>query len=199
MSEQDEKPTLWFVRHGESTWNAAAIVQGQADGPVLTAKGRREATRAAEQLHKVRVSAIYTSDLERAHETAAIIGHALRLPLHYERGLRERNFGQAQGRPLHELSPAASGIDDGRVVDADARPAGGESVRELYERVRSFIDQAEASHGGMDVVVVTHGGVIRVAQAYNDGVGPDAMAWGPVANASVWNLGRPQPAVAVVP
>ena len=43
-----------------------------------------------------RVSAIWTSDLERAHETAAIIGHVLRLPLRYERALRERNFGTAR-------------------------------------------------------------------------------------------------------
>ena len=103
MSEQHEKPTLWFVRHGESTWNASGLVQGQAEGSVLTAKGRREAARAAEQLGRARASVIWTSDLERAHETAAIVGHALRLPLRYERALRERNFGTAQGRPLSEL------------------------------------------------------------------------------------------------
>ena len=196
MSERNEKPTLWFVRHGESTWNASGLVQGQAEGSVLTARGRREAARAAEQLGHLGVSAIYTSDLERAHETAAIIGHGLRLPLRYERALRERNFGSAQGQPLSELQTAVSGIEDGRVVDADVRPPEGESLRAMYRRVAAFMDDVEAVAPEGAVVVVTHGGVIRMAQAYADGVAVEAMAWGPVPNASVWSIDRRCPAVA---
>ena len=198
MSEQDEKPTLWFVRHGESTWNASGLVQGQAEGSVLTARGRREAARAAEQLGRARISAIWTSDLERAHETAAIIGHVLHLPLRYERALRERNFGTAEGRPLSELSTAVSGIEGDRVVDADVRPPEGESLRALYRRVAAFMDDAAAGAADSAVVVVTHGGVIRMAQAYAEGIGVEAMVWGPVPNASVWSLGRPCPAEVVV-
>ena len=197
MSEQDEKPTLWFVRHGESTWNASGLVQGQAEGSVLTARGRREAARAAEQLGRARISAIWTSDLERAHETAAIIGHVLHLPLRYERALRERNFGTAEGRPLSELSTAVSGIEGDRVVDADVRPPEGESLRALYRRVAAFMDDAAAGATGGAVVVVTHGGVIRMAQAYAEGIGVEDMVWGQVPNASVWNLSRPRPAVTV--
>ena len=163
---------------------------------MLTAKGRREAARAAEQLGCVGVSAIYTSDLERAHETAAIIGHALRLPLHYERALRERNFGSAQGHPLSELQTSVSGIDDGRVVDADVRPPEGESLRAMYRRVAAFMDDVDAAALDGDVAVVTHGGVIRMALAYADGVGVEAMAWGPVPNASVWSFDRRCPAAA---
>jgi broad specificity phosphatase PhoE len=197
VSEQDEKPTLWFVRHGESTWNASGLVQGQAEGSVLTAKGRREAARAAEQLGRSRAGAIWTSDLERAHETAAIIGHVLHLPLRYERALRERNFGTAEGRPLRELSTAVSGIEGDRVVDADVRPPEGESLRALYRRVASFTDDAAAGASDSAVVVVTHGGVIRMAQAYAEGIGVEDMVWGTVPNASVWNLSRPRPAVTV--
>jgi broad specificity phosphatase PhoE len=196
VSEQNEKPTLWFVRHGESTWNASGLVQGQAEGSVLTAKGRREAARAAEQLGRARASVIWTSDLERAHETAAIVGHTLRLPLRYERALRERNFGTAQGRPLSELSSEVSGIEGDRVVDADVRPPEGESLRAMYQRVAAFMDAA-AGASDSAVVVVTHGGVIRMAQAYAEGIGVEDMVWGPVPNASVWNLSRPRPAVPV--
>jgi 2,3-bisphosphoglycerate-dependent phosphoglycerate mutase len=195
VSERNEKPSLWFVRHGESTWNASGLVQGQAEGSVLTAKGRREAARAAEQLGPAGVSAIYTSDLERAHETAAIIGHALRLPLRYERALRERNLGTAQGHPLSALHSAVSGVEGDRVVDADVRPPEGESLREMYQRVAAFIDDAQAGEPEGAVVVVTHGGVIRVAQAYADGTSVDSMSWGLVPNASVWSLSRPCPAV----
>ena len=136
MSTPETKQTLWFVRHGESTWNASGFVQGQANGPVLTRKGRAEAANVAGRLAGAAITAIYTSDLQRARETAEIIGRALRI-VAAERcpRLRERNFGQAQGRPHSHLPSAASGIEIDRVVDVDARPVDGESLTELYERV----------------------------------------------------------------
>ncbi len=198
MKNRQAKRTLWFVRHGESTWNASRLVQGQAVGPVLTAKGRREAARAAERLGDVSVGAIYSSDLERARETAAIIAGVLRVPLHLDPALRERCFGDAEGHPLSELGTAASGIEGDRVVDAEARPPAGESLSELYERVQAFVTGLEVRVPDGDVLVVAHGGVIRVAEAFCNGVAVDDMAWGPVDNASVWDLSRPNPSVAVV-
>jgi broad specificity phosphatase PhoE len=192
------KPALWFVRHGESTWNAAGLVQGQASGPVLTAKGRSEAARAAEDLGDLRVTALYTSDLERAAETAVIVGRAFGLAPQSDPALRERNFGVAQGHPLRELDAAASGIQGDRVVNADARPAEGESLDELYNRVRAFISDLELRAPEGDVVVVTHGGVIRVAQAYASGIGAGSMAWGAVPNASVWGFARAHASAAAV-
>jgi 2,3-bisphosphoglycerate-dependent phosphoglycerate mutase len=198
VKSREAKPTLWFVRHGESTWNAARLVQGQAGGSVLTAKGRWEAARAAARLGDIGVAAIYSSDLDRGRETAAIIAGVLRLPLRLDPALRERSFGDAEGHPLRELRAAASGIEGDRVVDAGARPPAGESLGELYERVQAFITALEARGPDGDVLVVTHGGVIRVAEAYCNGVAVDDMAWGLVANASVWGLSRPDPSVVVV-
>jgi len=197
VNTRDRKPTLWFVRHGESTWNASGFVQGQASGPVLTRKGRNEAANIAGSLAGARISAIYTSDLQRARETAEIVGRAVRIAPQSDPALRERNFGQAQGRPHSELPSAASGIEIDRVVDADARPAEGESLTELYERVATFIDELEMRAPEDDVLVVTHGGVIRVAQAYCNGIPAAAMAWGSVPNASVWGLSRPHPSIAI--
>ncbi len=195
VSTRDAKQTLWFVRHGESTWNASGFVQGQADGPVLTRKGRTEAASIAGRLADATITAIYTSDLKRARETAEIVGRAVRIVPQADRALRERNFGQAQGRPQSELPSATSGIEIDRVVDADARPAEGESLTELYERVAAFIDQLEMRAPEGDVLVVTHGGVIRVAQAYCNGVPAAGMAWDPVPNVSVRGLSRPHPSV----
>ena len=194
---RDTKQTLWFVRHGESTWNASGFVQGQANGPVLTRKGRTEAAHIAGRLADATITAIYTSDLTRARETAEIVGRALRLVPQSDPALRERHFGQAQGRPHNQLPSAASGIEIDRVVDADARPAEGESLTELYERVATFIDELEMRAPEGDVLVVTHGGVIRVAQAYCNGIPAAGMAWGPVPNASVWGLSRPHPSIAI--
>jgi broad specificity phosphatase PhoE len=199
MNDRTATCTLWFVRHGESTWNASGLVQGQASGPVLTDEGRREAALLTERLSDIRVGAIYTSDLDRARETASIVGCALRLPLHIDPTLRERGFGAAEGHPLSELDPRASGIELDRVVDAHARPPAGESLYELYGRVGAFITGLDIAETGGDVLVVTHGGVIRVAEAYCNGISVHDMAWGPVPNASVWGFSRPNPPVLVVP
>jgi probable phosphoglycerate mutase len=188
VNTRDRKPTLWFVRHGESTWNASGFVQGQATGPVLTRKGRIEAAGVADRFGDAHIGSIYTSDLKRARETAEIVGLSLGLAPESNAALRERNFGKAQGRPHGELVSAVSGIERNRVVDADARPEEGESLSELYDRVRDFIIELGTRAPGDDVLVVTHGGVIRVAQAYCSGIAVEAMNWGPVPNASVWRL-----------
>jgi probable phosphoglycerate mutase len=198
MNDQTANRMLWLVRHGQSTWNESGLVQGQAAGPVLTDKGRREAARVIDQLRDIRVAAIYTSDLDRARETASIVGCALHLPLHIDPALRERNFGAAEGHPLSALEPAASGIEFDRVVDVHARPPAGESLTELYGRVRAFINGLDLSETDGAVLVVTHGGVIRVAGAYCNGISVEDMAWGRVPNASVWPLRLPHPSVAVV-
>ena len=73
----------------------------------------------------------------------------------------------------------------------------GESLTELYERVAAFIDELEMRAPEGDVLVVTHGGVIRVAQAYCNGIPAAGMDWGPVPNASVWGLSRPHTSIAI--
>lgn len=173
---------LWLVRHGESTWNAAGLVQGQLD-PGLSAAGREQAGRCAGLLAARRTpEAIYSSDLRRALETAAPIAEALGLPVFIEPCLRERSLGEAEGNPSALLGPRHSGIDGARVADADAAPEGGESVRQLYERAAACAARILASHGG-DVVFVCHGGVVRVLLAWLDGVGPEEMTWPVVDNA----------------
>ena len=189
--------TLWFVRHGESTWNASGFVQGQANGPVLTRKGRtRQRTSpgvSSAPASPPSTRAICSGQWRRRRSSGAL----LRIAPLSDPALRERNFGQAQGRPHGELPSATSGIEIDRVVDADARPAEGESLTELYGRVATFINELEMRAPEGDVLVVTHGGVIRVAQAYCDGVPAAAMAWGSVPNASVWGLSRPHPSIAI--
>lgn len=172
---------LWLVRHGESTWNALGLVQGQLD-PGLSDRGHEQAVRCARSLAgEAKPEAVYSSDLRRALETATVIADALSLPLTIASELRERSLGDAEGHPTATLETRRSGIDEGIVVDADAAPFGGESVRELYERAASRVGQILSSHDG-DVVLVCHGGTVRVLLAWLDGVAPDAMAWPEVDN-----------------
>ena len=182
---------MWIVRHGESTWNARDLVQGQAIGPVLPRRGRQQARAVARTLGGTPASAVFSSDLERAVQTARPIARALGLPLRTDPQLRERALGDAEGGPVASLTSRRSGIVNGHVADADAAPAGGESIRCFYRRVTSFVAGLVET---TEPVLVTHGGVVRVLFAWTAGIGPDGMAWGPVANGRA--LWRPLPSLA---
>jgi 2,3-bisphosphoglycerate-dependent phosphoglycerate mutase len=203
-ADQDTAPALWLVRHGESTWNVAGLAQGQRDQAELTERGLRQASDAASRFHDHPVRAIYASDLRRALQTAAAFAAVVGVPVRTDARLRERALGLLEGAPSTALRPLASGLDGGRVVDPDARPAGGESVREMYQRAAAFCgDLADtiSDHGEVgaasgfpglpnagDVVIVAHGGTVRVLAAYLHGIPPDQMSWGPVENVAVVHI-----------
>jgi broad specificity phosphatase PhoE len=190
-------PALWLVRHGESTWNTAGLAQGHNDQAELTTRGLRQAAEAAEQFRGRAIRAVYASDLRRALQTATAFGKVLRLPVFADARLRERSLGVLEGSPSAAIGPSLTGLDAGRVTDPDTRPHGGESVRDLYARAAAFCNALAALvadvHGANprlanadgDVVIVAHGGTVRVLEAYLHGVAVDEMAWGPVENARV--------------
>jgi 2,3-bisphosphoglycerate-dependent phosphoglycerate mutase len=199
---QDSVPALWLVRHGESTWNVAGLAQGQHDQAELTERGLRQASDAAWRFRHRAIRAIYASDLRRARQTAAAFAAVVGVQVFTDTRLRERSLGVLEGVPSAALGPAVTGLDGGRVIDPDARPAGGESVREMYQRAAAFCDELRAAaadgSGGSaagpfpglpdaagDVLVIAHGGTVRVLAAYLHGIPADQMSWGPVENATV--------------
>jgi broad specificity phosphatase PhoE len=176
-----------LLRHGETTWNELGIVQGQLDEARLSAEGRSQAADVAETLRGHSFQWIVTSDLTRARETAAIVDDALGLEIAVAPALRERCYGVYEGRPLSELPSSASGVHAGRVVDASARPEGGESLDDLYARCATFIDSLRAA-GNDRLLLVTHGGTIRALRAYCTGVVMQDLVWDKVSNCSVWPI-----------
>jgi broad specificity phosphatase PhoE len=191
------RPALWLVRHGESTWNIAGLAQGHNDAAELTERGLRQAAEAAGQFRGRAVRAIYASDLRRAGQTAAAFGAVLGLPVHTDTRLRERSLGVLEGSPSITIDASVTGLADGLVIDPDARPPAGESVRDLYLRAAEFCDDLaarlrngrDASRGPAgaegDVLVVAHGGTVRVLDAYLHDVAVDQMTWRPVGNAAI--------------
>jgi broad specificity phosphatase PhoE len=200
-------PALWLVRHGESTWNIAGLAQGHNDEAELTERGLRQAAGAAAQFGYRPVRAIYASDLRRAQQTAAAFAAVLGLPVYADARLRERSLGVLEGAVLTTIGASATGLADGLVIDPDARPPSGESLRDLYLRAAAFCDDlaaglrdgggtlpgltgaraantAAASTSG-DVLVIAHGGTLRVLDAYLHGVPVDQMTWRPVGNATI--------------
>jgi broad specificity phosphatase PhoE len=180
--------TLVLVRHGESTWNELKVVQGQTEGARLTDLGRAQALNAARSLVGQSFDTLYSSDLARATETAAVFAEVLGLPVTVTEALRERCFGVREGRSITDLTPMVTGISDGVVVDATARPQGGESLNDLHRRAGSFVEQLRDEGGPRRVMLVTHGGTIRAFRAYCAGVSMDGLEWDVVGNASVWTV-----------
>ena len=184
---------LHLVRHGESTWNTLGLAQGHNDRAELTSRGLRQAAEAAMRFGGHPVRALYASDLRRALQTAASFSGVLRLPVFADSRLRERGLGVLEGTPATAIDPALTGLAGGRVTDPDARPAGGESVRDLYQRAAGFAEELAAARDededqAGDVVVVAHGGTLRVLEAYLTGVPVEQMAWPPLENARVLRI-----------
>jgi 2,3-bisphosphoglycerate-dependent phosphoglycerate mutase len=178
---------LWLVRHGESTWNIAGLAQGHNDEAELTERGLRQAAEAAAQFGYRPVRAIYASDLRRAQQTAAAFAAVLGLPVHLDARLRERCLGVLEGTAHKTIGQSDLGHGNGRLFDPDVRPAAGESVRDLYQRAAAFCDDLAAGlrDGSGDVLVIAHGGTVRVLDAYLSGVPVDQMTWRPVDNAAI--------------
>jgi broad specificity phosphatase PhoE len=187
---------LHLVRHGESTWNTLGLAQGHNDLAELTSRGLRQAAETAARFSGHPVRALYASDLRRALQTAAAFADVLGLPVYADSRLRERSLGVLEGAAAAAIDPACTGLADGRVANPDARPAGGESVRDLYQRAAGFAEELAAAEeedgdgGDQDggVVVVAHGGTLRVLEAYLTGVPVEQMAWPPLENARVLRI-----------
>jgi broad specificity phosphatase PhoE len=142
-----------LVRHGETAFNAARVLQ-PADTP-LSARGQAQAAALARRLAATPVAAILASDLPRAWATAQAIAASCAAPLRASVRLHERNFGALRGRPYDSL-----GFDP--IASADAAE-GGESMAAFRARADAAWDEVRAAARGLggDLVVVTHGLVIR--------------------------------------
>jgi probable phosphoglycerate mutase len=185
-------PVLWLVRHGESTWNVLGLAQGQSDQARLTGLGVRQAWYVTDQLRGRRISAVHASDLRRAVATAAPLAAALGLEVRCDPRLRERCLGVLEGTASAAVPPALSGVAGDRVLDPDARPPDGESLRAMYWRVAAFADDLLAPSRSIrtagEVAVVAHGGTLRLLTAYLRGVPVERMSWEPIGNGCVVRL-----------
>ena len=146
---------LAVMRHGPTAWNAAKLNQGRSDVP-LSEAGRR-AVRGWTNIEPWRAARVYCSPLRRARETARLVfGRA-----EIEPRLIEMSWGDWEGRGLdelrRELGPEMQANED---RGFDFMPPGGESPRDVAERLRPWL--AEVARCGHDCVAVTHRGVLRV-------------------------------------
>jgi broad specificity phosphatase PhoE len=160
--------TILLARHGESDWNRDERWQGHADRP-LTELGRKQAQDLADRLANVELDAVYSSDLQRARETAEIVARPRGLDVKESPALREVDVGSWSGLTRAEAErrfPEAflrwlageEGWDDG------------ETYEQLGDRVLGAVRVIAAAHPGERVLVLAHGGSIRAIHAAALGV-----------------------------
>jgi probable phosphoglycerate mutase len=150
------------IRHGETAWNVDTRIQGQLDIP-LNDTGHGQARRMGRALADEGIDAIYASDLSRAFETARYLGLSTGVEVVAEPGLRERAFGEFQGRTFLEVeSELPEQARRWRQRDPHFSPAGGESLLQLRARVVGTAERLAARHPGELIALVGHGGVMDV-------------------------------------
>lgn len=160
--------TILLARHGESDWNRAERWQGHADRP-LTDLGRDQARELAERLAETELDAVYSSDLQRARETAEIVARSQGLDVHVMNELREVDVGSWSGLTRSEAQtqfPEAFR----RWTDGGEGWEDGETYQELSGRVVGAAHAIAERHPGERVLVVAHGGSIRAVHAAALGV-----------------------------
>lgn len=157
---------LLLVRHGETDDNKSLIFQGQ-EGRGLNAQGREQAARLAARLAggRGRPAQLYASDLERARETAEILGRALGLAPRLDPELREVRLGAWQGLSQDEVAARFPEEWEAWRRGLDGRRGGGESYAELGDRMDRALGRIAAAHAGETVAIVSHGAAIKMAVA----------------------------------
>ncbi len=157
---------LYLVRHGETAWNAEMKFQGHSNVP-LSDRGREQARLLAKRLSKNKIAAFYASDLQRAYETASILAEPHGLAVEPLSALREMNFGAWEGLTFHEIKEKCGELVECWWNDPlNTCVPDGENLRDLARRVNEAVGWiTQRYRDGQEVVVVSHGGPIRVVIA----------------------------------
>ena len=157
---------LIMVRHGESEGNAIRRFTISGDAKI-TELGRRQAHAAALRIKlKFRPTLVIASTFARARETGLIIAAELRIPIEYEAEFREQSLGDLAGQPYESVANDPS-FDPKR--SWVWRAPGGESHEDVLRRVAPVLDRVARQYPGDEIVIVSHGGVMRSVWAHVTG------------------------------
>jgi len=187
--DQDQQGTrVLAIRHGETAWNVDGRIQGQLDVP-LNDMGRWQVHRLALAVSDENISAIYSSDLLRAYETAQAVSRGCDRPIDTDPGLRERGFGIFEGLSYDEINLRWPELAERwRKRDPEFAPEGGESLRQFAARGVATVSRLAALHPGETIAVVSHGGVMDCLYRAASRIALDAPRSWQLGNASINRL-----------
>jgi probable phosphoglycerate mutase len=177
---------FFLVRHAAHEL-VDRVLCGRMPGVNLGEEGRAQARRVAKRLARERVTAIHTSPLERARETAAPISEELHLTPEICDAITEINVGEWAGRDFSTLETDSrwASWNNARSV---SRPPGGETMLEVQERVVRHLERVRGTHSDQGVVLVSHSDVIKAALLYCLGMPIDAYRLFDISPASISTL-----------
>lgn len=150
---------LYYVRHGETSWNALHKIQGRMDIP-LSKTGKEQAKELKEILKDIHFDMVFSSPLLRAYETASIIVEDRNLNIIRDDRLLEMNYGDCEG-----MDHSRKELVVQRGMFASRYP-NGESYMDVAKRVYSFLDEIKEKYRDKDILIVAHYGVGRILNSY---------------------------------
>ena len=157
---------LIMVRHGESEGNAIRRFTTSGDAKI-TELGRRQAHEAALRIKlKFQPTLVIASTFARARETGRIIAVELGIPIQYEAEFREQSLGDLAGQPYESIANEPT-FDPRRPWVW--RAPGGESHEDVLRRVAPVLDRVAGQFPNEEIVIVSHGGVMRSVWAHVTG------------------------------
>jgi len=184
------QPTdILIIRHGQTAWNTQKRLQGHSDIP-LNENGRLQAVTLAEILRDEPLDAIFSSDLQRAYQTAYEIAKIHNLPVHQDRSFRERCYGICEGMKDGEIREAyPESYKAWYAADPDHFFPDGErkteSPRQFHHRAVNAIREAATRYPGKKIAIVTHFGVIETAYRTAQNIPLGTHCRMPVLNTSI--------------
>ncbi|OAJ74935.1 phosphoglycerate mutase [Brevibacillus sp. SKDU10] len=152
---------VYLIRHGETDWNHIQKIQGHTDTD-LNELGYKQAEKLANRLASEGFAHVYSSDLKRAFETAKRVGERQQTPVPVTkvRGLRERCYGDWEGRHLADVQK------DMLAVEPHQSICGIESYHAMQKRADRVLSEIIEKHPGQKIAVVSHGGLINAFLHY---------------------------------
>lgn len=155
---------LYVIRHGQTLANLEHRYLGALD-PELTEQGRQQARALRGQL-PANIDAILTSPLQRARQTAEILNLELQRPLRVNSHFRERNVGVFEGLTQAEARERYPHLWARNITRKwDAAPDGGETIRDVAQRVREGLIKLSKDYQDKTLVLVAHGFVAKTVRA----------------------------------
>ena len=168
--------TLILIRHGETNWNIEGRYTGQSDIPLNTL-GFQQAESLATKLRADKIDAIYSSDLQRASETARILRTDNDIPLYLDARLREIHQGEWEGLYFNEIYVwYRQAWEQRKNTSLEVVSPGGETVGEVRQRVLEVVREIIDQHSGETIAIVSHGLVLVIIQVEANGL-PIETVW----------------------
>ncbi|OHA89712.1 MAG: hypothetical protein A2741_02045 [Candidatus Zambryskibacteria bacterium RIFCSPHIGHO2_01_FULL_43_27] len=173
MTDKSSYCTFYIVRHGEAEGNALGLMQGHYDVP-LTEKGKAQIEDLSIKLKDIIFDAAYSSDLLRTKQTAEILSKERKLAVQTSHLIRERHFGAFEGKPAGEYERRAVEAKEelANLTNAMGKThhdlMGAENDMKLISRTLTFLREIAVINPSKTVLVVAHGGLMRVLISHID-------------------------------